>query len=286
MEYTIAMIQERSEWMNKAGSLEKACHLIGEAAGRGARLVVFPEAWLPGYPWWALQDSAWESPQAKANYRSLYENAFDRRGAEVKQLSEACARHHVFLAMGVNERTDSGTIYNSLAFYDDTGALLGLHRKLVPTYHERLVWGQGDGSSLHVFDTATGRLSGLICYEHLMPLARYVMYARGAQIHVAVWPKATNPYLIACRNMAVEGRLYVVVASHNMSALVGPDGEFVIEPTPEPATVYGSVNLDRIIEEKQILDVVGHYARPDVFHLVVNTAERPSVVTTENPNRA
>ena len=174
MKYKVAAIQERS-LDTKEQCLKQACELIHQAADSGAKLVVFPEAWLPGYPSWAMKDSSWESADAKSHFRNLYENSYDPEDEDAAILGKACQDVGVFLAMGVNERTKTGTIYNSLVYIDDKGQLLGIHRKLIPTYHERMVWGRGDGSTLHVFDTTIGRLSGLICYEHLMPFSRYVI---------------------------------------------------------------------------------------------------------------
>jgi len=304
--YTVAAIQEPPVFLNLKESLAKARELIIEAGSKGAKLVVFPETWLPGYPVWSVFDSFFGSPRAKKTYRQLYENAIEVSGPEISELGGVCREADVILAMGVNERTSSGTIYNSILFINSDGTLLGIHRKLVPTYHERMIWGHGNGSTLHVFDTSIGRLSGLVCYENMMPLARYALYYKGAQIHAAVWPTPVKPYLLACRNMAAEGRLFVVVAttyfpktvlsdlrdfeyqdiveglpnmiSKGGSAIIGPEGDYIVEPTDGPETIYADIDLGRIIEEKQILDVVGHYARPEVFKLSINENDmRPAV---------
>lgn len=297
--YKVAIIQQAPVFLDLEKSVEKAGKLIAECASKGASLVVFGETWLPGYPVWTSFDSRFNNPLAKVVYRHLFKNSVDVPGPVTQHLGQVCKKAGVYLAMGVHERVSSGTLYNCIVFIGPDGRLIGKHRKLVPTYHERLIWGQGDGSTLEVFDTALGRLGGLICYEHLMPLARYTLYTKGIQIHTALWPCPVKPYLVACRNMAAEGRLFVVVActyypestiesvnfelfdkitewpahlSQGGSCVVGPDGECLVEPVMSDETVYVDIDLDRIIEEKLIVDAVGHYARPDVFTLQVNTA--------------
>jgi nitrilase len=297
--YKVAIIQQAPVFLDLNESVQKAGRLIADSASQGASLVVFGETWLPGYPIWASFDARFNSPFAKAVYRHLFENSVEIPGPITQRLGEICKKAGVHLAMGVHERVSSGTLYNCIVFMGPNGELIGKHRKLVPTYHERMIWGQGDGSTLEVFDTTLGRLGGLICYEHLMPLARYTLYTKGIQIHTALWPCPVKPYIVACQNMAAEGRLFVAVActcypestikslnfevfnkitewpaflSQGGSFVIGPDGEFLIEPVPGDKTVYIDIDLDRIVEEKLIVDAVGHYARPEVFTLQVNTA--------------
>ena len=305
----VAAAQVASVFLDKTRGVEKAKAVIAEAAARGARLVVFPEAWIPTFPWWAMWDSRWKNPAARRAYRLSYEQSLDIPGPEIDELSSACRDHKVHLVMGVQERVPTGTLYNAMVFIDSNGTLLGKRRKLVPTYFERLMWGRGDGSTLKVFDTEIGRLGGLMCYENLMPLARYYLYTQGLQLHAAVWPSPVEPYDLACRNLAVEGRCFVVVAaglrrksdvpedfpmreqmmsfskdaSGGGSCIVGPDGKYIAEPAGEAETiVYGEVDLDRIVEEKQVFDVAGHYARPDVFSLEVNTREMRAAAAIGN----
>jgi len=297
--YKVAAVQEPPIFLERGASVEKACRLIDEAASRGASLVVFPETWLPGYPIWSMFDAVFDNPRAKKAYSRLFKNAVDVPGPAIERLGEACRKAGVFLAMGVHERTHSGTMYNCIVFIGKDGQLLGKHRKLVPTYHERMIWAHGDGSTLNVFDTEIGRLGGLVCYEHLMPLARYALYTQGVQVHAAVWPSEVKPNLIVCRNMAAEGRTFVIVActyypksvlpddlefrermdslpdpiTKGGSAIIGPDGDYIVEPIYSRETIYAEIDLERIVEEKQVLDVVGHYARPEVFTLRVNRSE-------------
>jgi predicted amidohydrolase len=307
--FLVAAAQMASVFLNKAGAVEKAKTVLAEAAARGARLVVFPETWIPTFPWWTMYDSRWKNPAARKAYRLSYEQSLDIPGPETDELSSACRELKVHLVMGVQERVPTGTLYNAMVFIDSNGALLGKRRKLVPTYFERLMWGRGDGSTLRVFDTEIGRLGGLMCYENLMPLARYYLYSQGLQLHAAVWPSPVEPYDLACRNLAVEGRCFVVAAaglrrksdvpddfpmreqmmsfakdaSGGGSCIIGPDGKYIAEPGGGTETiVYGEVDLDRIVEEKQVFDVAGHYARPDVFSLEVNTRETLPAVATGN----
>lgn len=295
--FKVAAVQAAPVFLDRDATVAKACALIAEAAGAGARLAVFPETWIPGYPVWTNADSKWNCGPSKKLYGLLYRNAVEVPGPVVDRLCEAARLHGLAVVMGVNERIPTGTLYNSMLFIDGDGTLLGTHRKLVPTYHERMVWGRGDGSTLSVFDSSVGRLGGLVCWEHWMPLARYALYAQGEQVHAAVWPSATETFLLACRTMAFEGRLFVVAAASYMtksmlpsdfplakemeglpeglclggSAVIGPDARFISGPVYDCETiVYADIDLDRIPEEKELLDVAGHYARPDVFSLCVN----------------
>jgi predicted amidohydrolase len=293
----VAAVQAAPVFLDLEATVEKGCALIAEVAAAGASLAVFPETWIPGYPVWANADSRWNYGPSKKVYGLLYRNAVEVPGPAVARLCEAARRHGIAVVMGINERTATGTMYNSMLFIDRDGRLLGVHRKLIPTYHERMVWGRGDGSTLSVFDSSVGRLGGLVCWEHWMPLARYALYAQGEQIHAAVWPSATETFLLACRTMAFEGRLFVVAAASYItrsmlpagfplaqeieslgeqlclggSAIIGPDARFIAGPVYNCETVvYADIDLDRIAEEKELLDVAGHYARPDVFSLSVN----------------
>lgn len=298
--YKAAAVQAAPVFLDREATVEKACRLIAEAAAGGASLAVFPEAWVPGYPVWANAVSRWDYPPSKQVYRRLYQNAVDIPGPVTQRLGEAAGKAGICLAVGVHERAPGGTLYNTILFIGRDGRLLGKHRKLVPTYHERMVWGQGDGSTLEVFDTALGRLGGLICWEHWMPLARYALYARGEQVHASLWPTAGETFLLACRSMAFEGRLFVIVSCSYLtkgmlpadfelsaemaafpgvlcrggSAIIGPDGKYLAGPVyGEETILYADIDLARGLEEKQAMDVVGHYARPDVFTLRVNRGE-------------
>lgn len=306
--FRVAAIQAAPVFLNREATIEKGCALIAEAAAAGVKLAVFPETWIAGYPVWTNVDSKWNYGPSKKLYGQLYRNAVDVPGPAVDRLCDAARRHSVTVVMGINERSHTGTVYNSMLFIDSDGSLLGVHRKLVPTYHERMVWGRGDGSTLSVFDSSVGRLGGLVCWEHWMPLARYTLYAQGEQVHAAVWPSAPETFLLSCRAMAFEGRLFVVAAASYLtkamlpadfplakemdvfpeqlclggSAVIGPDGRFMAGPVYECETmVCADIDLDRIAEEKELLDVAGHYARPDVFSLTVNRRRMDPVTSIE-----
>ena len=311
--YPVAAAQIAPAFMDLPASVRRAEEAIAEAASGGARLVVFPETWLPGYPSWADVGIPWEGAASKAAFARLHRNAVEVPGPATEALCRAARRHRVLLVMGMTERDarySRGTLYNSLLFVSDRGEVLGVHRKLVPTHSERIIWGPGDGSTLHVFDTPIGRLGGLICWEHWMPLARFAMHAKGEQVHVAAWPDLPEIHHLASRSYAFEGRCYVVcaglylpldaipedleirdalveVASKNPdpsvvlwggSGIVGPDGEWVAGPvTDREEIVFGEVDLDRIAGEHQALDTAGHYNRPDVFSLTVDETPRAPV---------
>ncbi|MFQ5924514.1 MAG: carbon-nitrogen hydrolase family protein, partial [Dehalococcoidia bacterium] len=298
--YKTAAIQAAPVFLDREATVDKACGLIGEAASQGAALVVFPETWVPGYPVWTNAVSRWNYPPAKRVYGRLYKNAVEIPGPVTERLGKTARKAGVFLAIGVHERGPSGTLYCTIVFIGRDGRLMGKHRKLVPTYHERMVWGQGDGSTLEVFDSEIGRLGGLVCWEHWMPLARYALYAQGEQVHASLWPTAGESFLLACRHMAFEGRLFVVVSCSYFtkamlpsdfelmeemesfpevlcrggSAIIAPDAKYLAGPVYDCETIiYADIDLGQIVEEKQALDVVGHYARPEVFTLVVNRRE-------------
>jgi predicted amidohydrolase len=281
-----------------------AVKLIGEAASQRAKLVVFGETWLPGYPAWldyCPTAALWNHEPTKDVYAELRRNSLSLNSNEMQQLARAAIDHQLVLVIGVNERVDSGpgngTLYNSLLTFNSDGRLVNHHRKLVPTYTERLVWGQGNGTGLNAVDTSLGRVGGLICWEHWMPLARQVLHNSGEQIHVAVWPTVHEMHQIASRHYAFEGRCFVLAAGLLMkirdlpvqlpvapefsdkpdqlllrggSAIVGPDGSYVMAPVfDEERILMAELDLDLIDRERMTLDVSGHYHRPDLFDLRV-----------------
>jgi predicted amidohydrolase len=300
MRLTVAAVQAAPIYLDLSASLAKAETLIGQAAAKGAQLVVFPETWLPGYPAWldSCRDvNLWNSAPVKQVYRRLVENSVVVPGPVTKALAAAARAHGVVLNMSVHERVlmgpGRGTLYNSMLTFGPDGTLLHHHRKLMPTYTERLIWGQGDGRSLHAVDTPVGRVGGLICWEHWMPQARHVLHTSGEDIHVAAWPQVKEMNLVASRHYAFEGRCFVVACGaimhardlpaelepagellgnpdalvlHGGSVIIGPDGAILAGPVYDEETILtAELDLARILEEQMALDVTGHYARPDVF---------------------
>jgi nitrilase len=295
-----------------AAGLEDGLHrteaLAREAARSGASLVAFPETWLPGYPAWldVSRDVAlWDHEPVKRTFARYADASVDVEGASGRFLQEVARRHQVTMVIGVSERVGAGpgrgTLYNSLLIIDSDGRLLNHHRKLVPTYTERMVWGNGDADGLTAVDTATGRVGGLVCWEHWMPLARQALHDSGEDIHVALWPTVHERHQLASRHYAFEGRCFVLAAGSVMrssalppeleldrtklapespfvlrggSAIIGPDGDYVVPPLwDRPGILVADLDLERVRRESMTLDVSGHYSRPDVLSL---TVRRPS----------
>jgi len=276
-------------------SLEKACRIIEEAASNGAKLIVFPEAFIPGYPDWI-----WLIPNSKSSelnqlYVKLVENSVSIPDASTERLCRVAKKNNIFVVMGMNERNtekSNSSIYNSLLFIDDQGNLMGKHRKLVPTGGERLIWAQGDGSTMETYHTSIGVLGGLICWENYMPLARNTLYDEGVQILVTpTWDKSPN-WGVSLQHIAREGGLFIVSAcmawkmedlpdefafkklypeerewiNTGNSCIVGPKGKILAGPLEAmEGVLYADIDLKEILEAKRMFDVSGHYARPDVF---------------------
>jgi nitrilase len=296
----VAAVQAAPYYLNLERSLARAIDLVAEAAKRRAQLVVFPESWLPGYPAWldVCRDVAvWDYQPTKRIYAQLMENSVSVPSRETEALGEAARAHNLTLVIGVHERAPEGagrgTLYNSILTFGPTGALLNVHRKLVPTFNERLIWAQGDGSGLRVIETPAGRIGGLICWEHWMPLVRQALHVAGEDIHVSLWPSVKEMYQVASRHYAFEGRCFVVAAGGIMrrsdlprdfeitnslagddsefildggSCVIGPDGQYVAGPAfCSEVIILARINLERIREESLTLDVTGHFNRPDLF---------------------
>ena len=304
----VAAIQAAPIYMNLERSLARALELIAEAARRRAQLVVFPESWLPGYPAWldvGRDVARWDHQPMKRLYAQLMDNSVVVPSPVTDELAEAARRHNLTLVMGVHERVTSGagrgTLYNSILTFGPTGELLNVHRKLVPTFNERLIWGQGDGRGLKTVETPVGKVGGLICWEHWMPNARQALHIAGEDIHVALWPSVKEMHQIASRHYAFEGRCFVVAAGGIMrrsdlpadleivsdetdeenelilnggSAVIGPDGQYVAGPAfGSEVIILARINLERIREESLALDVTGHFNRPDLFDFRLKEAD-------------
>jgi nitrilase len=303
--YRVAAVQASPAFMDREASLEKARRLVAEAGSNGAQLAVFPETWLPGFPIWierAPGTALWDHQPAKDAFTRLVANAVEVPGPAVEALCEAAAEAGCGVVIGVNERQGgrlSGTLYNTIVYVGADGRLLGKHRKLIPTYAERLIWGQGDGSTLGAFDSSVGRVGGLVCWEHWMPLARHAMHVAGEQVHAALWPEVEEIHQVASRHYAFEARCFVVAVGSVLrrdqvpadleifrgdgidpheyllaggSAIIGPDGNYLAGPAGTEETIlYADLDTSRIAAEHQTFDPVGHYARPDVFGVTINT---------------
>jgi aliphatic nitrilase len=313
--FTAAAVQHSPVFLDPAATVRKAVGLIEEAAGHGATLVAFPEVFVPGYPYWnwtmnPVQGSPW--------FEKLYRAAIDVPGPEVAELCAAARRHGTTVVIGVNERGahSLGVLYNTVLTISSAGELLGVHRKLVPTWAEKLTWTHGDGSSLKVHDTELGRIGVLACGENTNTLARFALLAQGEQVHVASYialPVAPEDYdmadAIAIRTAAhaFEGKIFSVVSTSTiseeiidaiagddqavrdqlarkrnaLSGIFGPDGRPVSEPLIDTeGIVYGEIDLARCIQAKQMHDIIGHYNRFDVFSLHLNaTPQQPLVIS-------
>ncbi|MBA3651270.1 MAG: carbon-nitrogen hydrolase family protein [Chthoniobacterales bacterium] len=309
---SVAIIQESPVFLDLEASVAKAISLAEKAARDGARVITFGETWLPGYPAWLdyCSDVAlWDHGPSKDVFARLRQNSVVIGGKETKRFAQLAGDHKVTLVIGVTERVatgpGNGTLYNSLLTFSPDGRLANHHRKLVPTYTERLVWGQGDGGGLESVETPAGRVGGLICWEHWMPLARQALHNAGEHIHVAVWPTVHEMHQIASRHYAFEARCFVLASGLIMrvkdlpnesratpelavdpeafvlrggSAIIGPDGKYVVEPVYEKETIVtAELDLNAVDREKMTLDVSGHYSRPDIFSFNVGSALVPSV---------
>ncbi|EYF04368.1 nitrilase-related carbon-nitrogen hydrolase [Chondromyces apiculatus] len=308
--FTAAVVQAASVAFDTPATLAKLHRLVAEAAGKGARLAVFPEAFLTGYPrgldFGARVGS--RTPQGRDDFRRYFEGAIDVPGPETERIGDAARAHAMHLVVGVIER-DGGTLYCTALFFGPDGRLLGKHRKLMPTAMERLIWGFGDGSTLPVLDTEVGRLGAVICWENYMPLLRMSLYAKGIQLYCAPTADDRPTWLPTMQHIAVEGRCFVLSANQfalrrdypedydaiqgadpdtvmckGGSSIVSPFGEVLAGPCwGEEAILTAEIDLGEIARGKFDLDVAGHYARPDVFQLHVDERPRAAVVTRRDP---
>jgi aliphatic nitrilase len=319
--FKAASVQASPVYMDAAGTARKAVSLIAEAAGNGASLIVFPEVFIPGYPYWnwitdPVTGGAW--------FEKLIKASVFVPGPEIESIRDAAAAHGVHVVMGINERSPHslGALYNTLVFIGPDGAILNKHRKLVPTWAEKLTWTGGDGSTVKVTETAIGNLGGLACGENTNTLARFALLAQGENIHAASYislPVAPKDYdmaeAIKLRTVAhaFEGKIFSVVATSTISeeiiktmeevrpdarellerkssaysGIIGPDGRSVgDELIDDEGIAYGEIDLNRCIQPKQMHDIVGHYNRFDVFSFNLNTAHMAPMTTTPPPFRA
>ena len=289
-------------------SFAKTLDLVEQSARAEARLICFGETFLPRYPAWldyCPEAALWNNAAVKEVYTELRENSVVVPGPQTEALAEAAGRLQVGIVIGINERVKDapghGTLYNALLFFGPEGRLVNHHRKLMPTYSERMVWGQGDASGLRSTKIHGSNVGGLICWEHWMPLTRQHMHNGGEQIHVAVWPTVHEMHQVASRHYAFEGRCFVLAAGQIMrasllppqlsradqlspdtlieqggSAIIAPDGSYLAGPVfDQETTLYATLDLTEIDRECMTLDVTGHYSRPDIFRFSVMQGEKP-----------
>jgi nitrilase len=297
---TVACVQVEPVVLDREATLERLAERAAEAAGEGAGLVAFPEAFVPAYPSsvWAKALAGWADPRAKAAFALLARESVEVPGQAADRLGEVARRHEVWLVTGVTEVDPErpGTLYNTLLYHDPSGRLALHHRKLVPTNHERLVWGQGDGRGLRAIESGFGRLGGLICWENYMPLARFSLYESGIEIYIASTADDSDAWQATLVHIARESRAFVVAPSHFQrasaypedfplraelegldvigrggSAILGPDGRYLAGPLyDEEGILYAELDPARLHEERQRFDPAGHYHRPDVLRLTVS----------------
>lgn len=308
--FTVAAIQSAPEPSDQQRGLERLSDLVSDAARGGAALVACGETFLPGYPAWIDQCPGaliWDNPRTKAVYAEYRRNSVAIPGPAHDRLKSIAADFGVVLVVGVSERLSEGpgqgSLYNSLLTYDADGRLANHHRKLVPTFTERCIWGHGDQAGLRSVETAVGKVSALVCWEHWMPLPRQALHEQGETVHIAVWPTVHERHQIASRHYAFEGRTHVVAVGQIQragthlpatldriegvrddtlllrggSCVIAPDGGFLAEPVfDEETIIYAEIDPTRADEECMTLDVTGHYHRAELFDFQVRPSSRPA----------
>lgn len=301
-----AVIQDSPVVFDREATIEKVGRLVGHAAEQGAKLVLMPEAFVSAYPT-GLDFGArvgLRQPKGRDDFKRYYDSAVEAPGPGCDALGKAAQEADVFLVIGVIER-DGGTLYCTALYFSPDGKLMGKHRKLMPTAMERVVWGFGDGSTMSVFDTPVGKIGSVICWENYMPMLRMHMYAQGVQIYCAPTADSRDTWLPTMRHIALEGRCFVLsccqyliradcpddyaaiqgddpdtILMRGGSSIVGPLGQILAGPVfDEPCILTADLDLDEIPKGKYDFDVVGHYSRPDIFRLHVNTQPMPPVIT-------
>jgi nitrilase len=309
----VAAAQATPVLLDRDATIGKVVALTEQAAAQGARLVVFPEAFVPGYPDWAWRTRPWDA-HASAMYDRLLDQAVVIGSAATEVLAETARRLGIWLSVGADERDDGGaTLYNSLLHFAPDGTLAARHRKLMPTGGERLVWGTGDGSTLDVIDTGFGRLGGLTCWENYMPLARFHLYAQGVDVWIAPTLAPGDGWIATMRHLARENRMFVLGVNpvqhadqlpagfpgrdrllppgflaengpwleEGNTVIVAPDGTVIAGPIRQrEETLIADLDLRDVTIQRRHLDPVGHYNRPDIFQLHVDTTPRLPVIET------
>ena len=300
----VAVVQDSSVPFDAAATTQKTCRLIAEAAQNGAELVLFPEAFLGTYPKGLTFDApiGRRQPEGRAEFLRYHQGAVDMNGEELRTICDCAAAHDIVVVLGMIER-DGGTLYCTVAFIDPQHGLIGKHRKVMPTAAERLVWGFGDGSTLSVVDSRLGRIGAVICWENYMPALRLAMYGQGVEIYCAPTADDRDSWIASMQHIALEGRCYVLsacqfirhgeygdnyrsvlnhapeeIAIRGGSTIISPMGEILVPPLyNEAAILYAELDGSVLTHSKFDFDPIGHYARPDIFSLHVDTAEKKPV---------
>jgi nitrilase len=305
----VAVVQASPRYFDREGSVEKVIHMTQEASEAGAGLVLFPEAYVGGYPWGLAFGTAvgGRSPAGRRTWERYWASAMEVPGPETARLAEAAKDLGVYLTVGIIERDSTysrGTLFCTLLYFGPQGTLLGKHRKLKPTAAERLIWGEGDGSTLPVIQAPFGRVGGLICWENYMPLARMAMYGKGVEVYLAPTADARERWQSTLQHIALEGRCFVLgcnqfvtremyppdleikeelegwpeVLCRGGSAVYGPLGDPLAGPLwDEEGILFADLDMTEVARGKFDFDVTGHYARPDVFHFRVDQEPRRPV---------
>ena len=313
----LAIVQKAPVFLDKRKTIESAVDMVEEAAGKGAELVVFTEAFIPGYPtWiWRLRPGADWNLLEELHHR-LLNNAVNLESDDLLLLYDAARTHQLTIVCGIEERDSQlsrSTLYNTVIIIGPNGTLLNRHRKLMPTNPERMVWGFGDASGLKVVETPAGRIGTLLCWENYMPLARYALYAQGIELYIAPTYDSGEGWIGSLQHIAREGCCWVVGCGNLMqgsdfpddfldkdalypdpdewvnpgdSIVIAPGGEIVAGPMrKESGILYCDIDLEKVSIARRALDVTGHYSRPDIFTLHVNTQAQSPVVFDAQPGK-
>lgn len=291
--------------LNLPGSLQKLESIVTDASQKGVKLLVVGETWLSGYPSWldhCTNVSQWDGKEMKEVYLQFYNSSVDIKSKDFERVCNMAKSNKVTLCIGLNEKVKTGpgngTVYNSFVIISHNGELLNHHRKLMPTYTEKMLYGLGDGYGLKAVDTEAGRVGASICWEHWMPLTRQALHDSGEHIHIALWPKVHEMHQVASRQYAFEGRCFVLAAGQMLKAsdfpksleqpdylksdpdqwtlnggscVVAPNGSYLVDPVfDKEELMICELNLDEVIKERMTLDTSGHYQRRDVFDFKVD----------------
>jgi nitrilase len=310
----VALAQISPVWLNKELTIEKIIKSIDEAGISNCELIVFGEALLPGYPFWIslTNGTEWNSPIQKELHAHYVRNAIQIEDGDLDTICSSAKENNIAVYLGIVERAkDRGghSLYCSLVYISQNGEIKSVHRKLQPTYDERLTWSPGDGNGLQVHTLKKFTVGGLNCWENWMPLSRTALYGQGEDLHIAVWPGSAHNTKDITRFIALESRSYVISVSSLMriedfpadtphlelilknappiltnggSCIVGPDGEWIVEPViNSEGLIIKTLDFNRVLEERQNFDVAGHYSRPDVTKLILNR-ERQTILEFDN----